>query len=490
MRVVRLIAVASMLALSGGLGTPASARVGVLQAPAVDAVALAGAGVVVAPAQRQIELVAPGAAPRVLAHGPGLGGVSGSTETATMLQFAASAQAFAYESASLGFYHGDQLSFADTTGFGALNGPYSAFPGEPGAAACNAGYPGGAFAPRGAQSGPFTIEGTRLAAWPSCTSANAVLVRNLRAPADDLQVKLPDLGSPDETGGAPDEVGAIALAGEMLAVLVGTSNADGAGPLAPEFLCVENIATGKGSACPLVPASASAAIAVGPEGTAVIQIPGVSSGGHLSATTYLATPGAAVLQPISTGCVSAYGVKLAAGRVAQAVCGRGIVTINLTGEDPETVLALGGISVNAFDYDGSASAAVRPLCDGRDEVELAGVTADSTPPPPASCPARLATTRARVVHGAVQLELRCAQGCAGDLALSRGRLRADAHFAVLAPGGTVLVQLPRALREAASGHDGALFAATLTVRALTGGATRARGRVRIDGQPVSGISSG
>jgi hypothetical protein len=468
-----------LVLLSGGLGTPAAARVGVLQAPAVDAVALAGTGVVVAPAQQQIELVAPGAAPRVLAHGPGLGGVSGSTESSTMLQFAASPQAFAYESASVGYYHGDQLSFTDTTGFGALTGPYGAFPGEPDAAACSAEYPGGTFAPRGAQSGPFAIEGTRLAAWPSCTSADAVLVRNLQAPGDDLQVKLPDLGSPDGSGGPPDEVGAIALAGAMLAVLVGTSNADGAGPLAPEFLCVENTTTGKGSACPLVPASASAAVAVGPEGTAVIQLPGASSGGQLSATTYLATPGVAALQPIATDCVSTYGVELVAGRVAQAVCGKGIVTTNLTGEDPETVLALGGIPASAFDYDGAASAAARPVCDGRDEVELAGVTADSTPPPPARCPARLVPTRARVTHGTVQLAVRCARGCAGSLALGRGRLRTGAHFAFPAPGGTVALRLPRALRETATGRGGALLACTLTVKTLSGGANLTRGRVRI-----------
>jgi hypothetical protein len=116
----------------------------------------------------------------------------------------------------------------------------------------------------------------------------------------------------------------------------------------------------------------SGPIAVQSDGTAAIQIPQESRGGRLYATTYVIAPANPTLQAISTDCVSAYGVKLVSDRVAQAVCGKGVVTTDLSGGDPETVLALGAVPVEAFDYNGVASAAVRPACDGEDEVEPAG----------------------------------------------------------------------------------------------------------------------
>jgi hypothetical protein len=481
----------------------ASARVGLVQAPHMDAVALAGSGAVVAPNQQLVELVAAGVPPRVLAEGPGLGGTGGSHEdyTETLLQFAASAQAFAYQTASQGSYKAGASGLYDLTGFGPLAGPYSTFPGTSGMVSCSAGYPDASFlseGPSGAPdllSGAFALDGARLATWPSCTSADAVLVRDLQGPGADLQVELPDVGSllpevgsPAETGKFADEVGEIALSGDTLGAIVGFTNADGVGPLAPEFLVVENTATGEslyGSYPVIPPSSHGDPIAVAPDGTAVVQIPTESRGGHLFATTYLATPANPTLRAISTDCVSVYGVELASGRVAQAVCGKGIVTTDLTGNDAETVLALGEIPVTAFDYDGESTVAVRPVCDGEDQVELAGASADPTPPPPTSCGASVLDTRPRVVRGAVRLAIRCARGCAGSLVLNRGRAHATAHFALAAPGGAVTVALSRALRKAADARGGALLASTLTVDTLTGGATRSHGRVRIGVRAVA-----
>ncbi len=478
--------VSALCMLASVLSAPASARVSVFQAPHMDAVALAGPGAVVAPDQQLVELVTSGAPPSVLAEGPGLSGSHGSYDeyTETLLQFAASAQAFAYQTASQGSYEAGATGLYNLTGFGPLAGPYSTFPGAPDVASCSTGYPDVSFlseGPLGAPdllSGAFAVDGPRLATWPSCTSADAVLVRDIQTPGVDLQVKLPDIGSPDEMGGPPDEVGELALSGEMLAVVLGTSDADGILPLAPEFLVVENAATGR-FLYSSVNLARGGPIAVQSDGTAVIQIPQESSGGHLSATTYVVSPADPTPQAISTGCVSAYGVKLVSGRVAQAVCGKGIVTTDLTGNNAVTVLALGEVPVTAFDYDGTSTAAVRPTCDGKDQVELAGATADSTPPPPTSCSATVAARRVRVVRGGARVPVRCSEGCAGSLTLSRGRSHTSARFALPAPGGTVTLALPRALRKAAGARDGTLLAATLTVDTLTGGSNNSHGQVRL-----------
>jgi hypothetical protein len=468
-----------------GLTAVASARVEVLQARSLGPIALTGAAsAVVAPAQQRIELVAPGLPPRVLAPGPGeptTSGATGEDFTQTLLRFAASPQALAYESASQASYRAGPLGLTAVSGFGPLAGPYSTFPGS-GSTACAARYPDDAFLPEGAStamlpSGAFTVSGTRLASWPACANANAIAVRDLSTPGTEVTVALPQIAP---AGGAPDEVAQIALEGEALAALVGVSNPHGVYPLPPYAVVVANAVTGVPMyTSPVLPAAGP--LAVSAAGTAVVQLPSASPGAGSQASAYVISQASPAPRLITSGCVSAYGVAIAAERVAQAVCGAGIVTTNLAGGEPATVLALGAVPAEAFGYDGEASAAVRPACDGEDELELGGGARDTEAALSPACPAAFAGTRASLHGGRVAVRLRCAAGCAGTLTLAHGRTHASAQFA-LGPGqGFVSVRAPRPLLAAARAARGATFAVTLAVRTLTGAKRLVHGALHVRG---------
>jgi len=432
----------------------ASART-IVEAHGITQIALAGKRVIYAPENRVIDSIIPGAQARKLASGPGPTGrvtTSHGTYDVSQLVWGASAQSLAYLWETARSSPGRTANTAVERA-GPLDGPLAPL-----------GICGTLLLSDPGVSADFpllAVEGTYVAAWPSCPPADSspsILIRHTATGTDTTIAIAPGT-----------HIRKLALSGSSLAAY----EQDASGRAA---VVVYDIGTGLQRY--RVDASTSgsiAALTVQSDGTAAVAFDATPPGPVLTSPTRVidwTSPTAPTFHKIATGaCIVFPGVAL---RIANNIIARddchAITLRDLTGATVSDPIALGQLSTPAFDFDGTNVAAAIPICDGNLAVQLAAATGNDSSKPSPACPASIASRPLRLRRTATTTLLRCTRGCRGTLSLAAaGATTTSTKFVLHAPGGTVaLTRLPKPLRKRANQRGGTPITLNLATYNLDG----------------------
>jgi hypothetical protein len=439
----------------------------VVEAHGITQVALAGNHVIYAPDNRAIDSVVPGAAPTKLADGPGPAGRvdlgSGNAYDVSQLVWRASVQSLAYLWETVRSSPGGSAKTAPER-TGPLGGPYAPLGvcgtlllGDPGV---SPDFP------------LLAVDGTHVAAWPSCPAAGSslsIIIRDTAAQTDTT------IAVPRGT-----HVGKLALAGSALAAYEQYPSGSAA-------VVVYDLGTGMVRY--QVDASTSgsiAALAVQSDGKAAVAFDVTPTGPVLMSPTrviYWTDATAPTFHQIATGACIVFpgvGLRIAGDVIARDDC-QAITLVDLSGATVSKPFALGQLPAQAFDFDGMNLAVAIPVCDGNAAVQLAAATGNDTSRPSAACPVSIAPRSLRLKRRATTALLRCAHGCRGRLSLAAtGVTSTSRAFALHAPGGSVTItSLPKPLRTHASQPGGTPVTLDLVTYDLDGSARRQHRRLQL-----------